>query len=65
MRHAWQWEVIEGRIEPPGGWRECAGFAEAHKTYDPHDEFKYAHDELERDARDRAYVIYGFREVGV
>lgn len=66
MRHAWQWEVIEGRTEPPGGPRERARFAEAHKTYDPCDEFKYTHNELERDARDRAaYVIEGFRNAAL
>lgn len=63
MRHAWQWDVIEGRIDPPGGAQERARFAPAHGTYDADDEFNYAHNELEGDARDRAaYVIDGFRD---
>lgn len=66
MRHAWQWDVIEGRIDPPGGAQERTRLAQAHGNYDAEDEFKYTHSELEKDAGDRAaYVIDGFRDAGV
>jgi hypothetical protein len=63
VRHVWQWDVIEGRIDPPGGDRERKQFVDAYRAYDSENAFKYRHNELELDANDRAaYVVEGFLE---
>jgi hypothetical protein len=63
VRHAWQWDVIEGRTTPPGGPAQSEFFKQAYDAYDAEDRFKYANNELEQDANDRAaYIIEGFRE---
>jgi hypothetical protein len=63
LRHAWQWDVIEGRINPPGGAAQREWFKLAYDEYDTENRFKYAMNELEQDSRDRAsYVIEGFRD---
>lgn len=61
--HVWQWEVIEGRIDSPGGERERAHLTHAYSVYDADNAFKYQNNELEIDARDLvAYVVEGFSE---
>lgn len=64
LRHAWQWDVIEGRTRAPGGENQRTILKRAYESYDAGDRFRYANSELEIDARDRAaYVIEGFRAV--
>jgi len=61
VRHVWQWEVIERRIESPGG--ERAHLTHGYSVYDADNAFKYQNNGLESDARDRAaYVVEGFSE---
>jgi hypothetical protein len=63
MRHAWQWDVIERRRDPPGGKRERDFLTDAYRQYDASNAFKYRNNELERDAQDRAaYVVEGFSD---
>jgi hypothetical protein len=61
LRHAWQWDVVMGRIDGPGRDRDRQNFTDSYLKYDAADRFKYANSELEADARDRAaYVVEGY-----
>jgi len=53
------------RTNHTAGWRGTQSdfFKQAYDAYDAEDRFKYANNELEQDANDRAaYIIEGFRE---
>lgn len=62
MRHAWQFDVVDGRLEHPLGAVGRERLAAAHAIYDPNDPVKYSGSELEMDAQDfAADVVTGYR----
>lgn len=64
MRHAWQFDVVDGRLEHPLGDVGRQRLADAHAVYDPDDPVKYSGSELEMDAQDfAADVVAGYRGV--
>jgi hypothetical protein len=62
MRHAWQFDVVDGRLEHPLGEVGRQRLGDAHRVYDPTNLVKYTGSELEMDAQDfAADVIAGYR----
>jgi len=62
MRHAWQFDVVDRRLEHPLGDVGRERLGDAHAVYDPTDPVKYSGSELEMDAQDfAADVVAGYR----
>lgn len=62
MRHAWQFDVIEGRLEHPLGRVGKERLAEAYADYNAQAPVAYSGSELEMDAKDfAADVVAGYR----
>jgi hypothetical protein len=65
LRHAWQFDVIEGRLEHPLGSVGTERLAEAYAHYDADDPVAYSASELEMDAKDfAADLVAGYRGDG-
>jgi hypothetical protein len=65
MRHAWQFDVVEGRLEHPLGPVGKKRLTESYAAYDAQDPVAYSGSELEMDAKDfAADVVAGYRGPG-
>lgn len=60
MRHAWQFDVVDGRLEHPLGDIGRQRLDDAHAIYDANDPVKYSGSELEMDAQDFAADVAGY-----
>lgn len=62
VRHAWQFDVIEGRLQHPLGEPGKKRLADAYRVYKADDIVRYTSSELENDAKDfAADVVAGYR----
>jgi hypothetical protein len=65
LRHAWQFDVIEGRLEHPLGPLGKERLAEAYAGYNADDPVAYSGSELEMEAKDfAADFVAGYRGDG-